>query len=130
MLIRKGRKGSIVILNEGKFEVGVSFDEIVKLMKKLWPWELGEHIILNGDQAYFNDTIPFERVLIYLLGRRGGLSPADAEALAFYLRLHEVVALSETFLNRFWLCKISNNNCKRLTDTFSRIIASYRKVLT
>lgn len=129
MLIKKGRKGVVVVLNEGKFGVGVSLEEIMELMERLWPWELGEHVIINSDGAYFNDMIPFERVLIYLLGRRGGLPPLDAEALASYLRLHEVVALSETFLYRFWLCKINNGDCKKLTYIFSRIIANYRRVL-
>ncbi|BDR91068.1 hypothetical protein [Vulcanisaeta souniana] len=129
MLIRKGRRGVVVVLNEGKFEVGIPFSEVVRLMERLWPWELGEHVVLNGDEAHFKDMIPFERVLIYLLARRGGLLPRDAEALASYLRLHEVVALSETFLYRFWLCKVSDNDCRRLTDVFSRIIANYRRVL-
>ena len=129
MLIRKGRKGVIVMLNESKFEINVSFDEVIRLMEQLWPWELGEHVILNGDEIYFRDAVPFERVLIYLLGRRGGLQPKDAETLAYYLRLHEIVALTETFLYRFWLCEVSNGNCGKIINIFSRIIANYRKVL-
>ena len=129
MLIRKGCKGVIVMLNESRFKINVPFNEVIRLVEQLWSWELGEHVILNSDEVYFSNTVPFERVPIYLLGRRGGLSPKDAETLASYLRLHEVVALAEAFLYRFWLCKVGGGNCRGLTNIFFRIVANYRRGL-
>lgn len=46
MLIGEIRGGKAVRVKtaEGTFEVGVPLAEVVSLLERLWPWELGRHV--------------------------------------------------------------------------------------
>lgn len=130
MLVRrKGARRVVVKSWEGSFEVGVPFEEVVEFLTRLWPWEAGWHYEVGNGEVAFRDRIPFERAVAYLLARRGGLSPAEAEAVAAYLRQHELAALTDAFLYRMWLCKRAGGRCKGVTDAFAKMAVLYRKVI-
>jgi hypothetical protein len=77
----------------------------------------------------FRDRVPFERALVYLLARRGGLPPGDAEFLAASLRLHETALIADALLYRLWLCRSGGGGCRRVVDAFVKMAKAYREVL-
>jgi len=130
MLIRRrGSRRVAVVAAEGRFEVGVPLEEVVGFLERLWPWELGRHVEVGDSELVFHDRVPFERTLVYLLARRAGLPPREAEFLASSLRLHEAALLADALLYRLWLCKIGGGSCRRVVDAFAKMARMYREVL-
>ena len=130
MLIRRrGSRRVAVVAAEGRFEVGISLEEVAAFLERLWPWELGRHVEVGEGELVFRDRVPFERTIIYLLARRGGLPPREAEFLAASLRLHEVGLLADALLYRLWLCKLGGGDCRRVVDAFVKMARIYRGVL-
>jgi hypothetical protein len=130
MLIkRRGPRRVAVVAAEGRFEVGVPLEEVAGFLRRLWPWEFGRHVEEGEGVLVFRDRVPFERALVYLLARRGGLSPGDAEFLAASLRLHETALIADALLYRLWLCRSGGGGCRRMVNAFAKIAKAYREVL-
>lgn len=130
MLVKGVGNRRVVVYAEGtRFSVGVDLAEVVKFLENLWPWELGHHVRVSGNTLIFEDRIPFERVLVYLLARRGGLTHEEAVKLATSTRQFELSLLAGAFLYRFWVCRINLRRCRYIVDVFAKIVASYKKVV-
>ncbi|MEM1788343.1 MAG: hypothetical protein QW085_07110 [Pyrobaculum sp.] len=112
------------------FDVGdVALKEIKKFIERLWPWELGRHVVEEGGALVFKERIPFDRALAYILARSGGLNKRESEFFASALRLHELMIFSDAFLYRLELCQIEFGDCGHVIKAFAKIAKTYRDVL-
>ncbi len=107
----------------------VTLKEVRKFIERLWPWELGRHVVEEGGALVFKERIPFDRALAYILARLGGLNKHESEFFASALRLHELMIFSDAFLYRLELCQIEFSDCSRVIKAFTKIVKTYRDVL-
>lgn len=107
----------------------VTLKEVRKFIERLWPWELGRHVVEEGGALVFKERIPFDRALAYILARLGGLNKRESEFFASALRLHELMIFSDAFLYRLELCKIEFGDCSHVIKAFAKIAKTYRGVL-
>ncbi len=129
---RTGANRIKVIINDNRnvteIDANIRFEDVVKFLDRLWPWERGRHFDIYDDVAVIREYIVRERALVYVMARKAGLKHDDAEFLASATRLHEVQLLAGTLLYRLWLCQ--DDDCKRrVISAFIKITRIYRNVV-
>ncbi|MFZ8811043.1 MAG: hypothetical protein ACO2PN_23410 [Pyrobaculum sp.] len=132
-VIRKKAATKIVVqYREEEFEAAIPMHEICEFIKEHYNWKVGRQLLDNGDEIVVNDREVFNRIVVYVLLRKGRVNPKDASRVAFYLKSTEVEAISGNLFLRLWECKIYNTDelirieeCRRIVNVYVNIAKAH-----
>jgi hypothetical protein len=122
---KRGATKIVVQYRDEEFEAAIPIQEVKEFIMQHYSWKVGRQILDNGDEIAVNDREVFNRIVVYVLLRKGKVNPKDAGKVAFYLKTTEVEAISGNLFLRLWECKIYTNDELIRQEEHRRIVNAY-----
>jgi len=122
---KKGTTKITVQYRDEEFEASIPIQEVKEFIMQHYSWKVGKQILDNGDEIVVKDREVFNRIVVYVLLRKGKLNPKEADKVAFYLKSTEVESISGNLFLRLWECKTYSSDNSIIQEECRRIVNAY-----